>query len=318
MNQVFIKNPCILGVELTEIYRDVSELEVFIKKNFCKDSTNPKYIDYRNNLDIIDWIKLEFFYKTIDEVNTKVVNKIRKIIYINSVVGEAYFVNGELVSCDLFPLKKAEGLPGERITKFLADMPDKDILIALDEFFGKTKKVTNLKDRSEDRKIKESVSQYLLGKPLYFNFVRLGDGVKAIAYDNHVGSTIVDDIEKHLTAVTPQRNKCELGSDIPEHLLERSLDSSIVPYHSCKIPFKTMQLALHMLDPESFAWIATWYFPHEELTKDLDRLRKTFKYLKNHSDKRDYNKAWRAKNEALDKLAQTIMIIQTREIAQSN
>lgn len=255
---------------------------------------------------LIDYEKTESFfrnhYRKFSSQLRELINTIEDmtIIFhefnnISNVICEMCLKFGEIKDIR-FNIKKALGEIGERTTYYLKDMPLESAISALNEYFGKA-------SFREGRKIIKPIDlsrSYFLrskkdNKPFIFSIARVIDGAKGINYAMNSGF---------------ETNRCELGSDINNFILLRSLDADTLPFHTCVIDRNTIIEALEALDIYSIGVLEAWYELNLTSNKDVSRITEKILDRRYSDDCTLYKRAWNARRKALKELVYNIIKIQ--------
>lgn len=200
----------------------------------------------------------------------------------------AKFKKGSYSSIE-FNVNKAQGETGIRTTDKL-----KEILLTPGKIDIKNiirKELNNYFGKNDCNKL----SSYKLRKEFIFDLVRIKDGLKAIDLSKNTGY---------------QSNNCDVGSDININDFARSLDSRILPYHTCILSHELIERALLELDVKSYSILSVFYFP--ERKSKYPTHYKYYSMLKDSTEKRNYSKAWRFKEEALNNLISNILYLEDK------
>lgn len=267
-----------MDLDIKELYipafEDFSNSSEVIRNHYKKFSKN-----LREFISEKEEFKLFFYEKT----------------NINNILAKLSFKFGEIINIQ-FSISKSKGEIGERITYYLKDMPLDSVISALNEYFGKV----SFKDGKKIRMTIELSRSYFLkskkdNKPFIFSIARVTDGAKGINYSMNSGF---------------DSNKCDLGADINNYILLRSLDTDILPFHTCIIDRNIVIEALNSLDIYSIGVLEAWYELNLTSNKDISRI--TDKILdKRYSNNPSlYKKAWNLRQSALNKLIKNIIKIQ--------
>ena len=214
---------------------------------------------------------------------------------INNILAKLLFKFGEIIDIQ-FSISKAKGSAGERITYYLKDMPREEVLKALNEYFGK---VTFGDGKKVIRPIELSRSYFLRSKkennPFVFSIARVIDGSKGINYEINSGF---------------DSNRCDLGADINNYILLRSLDADSIPYHTCVIDRSIILEALNNLNPYWIGILEAWYELNFTSNKDVNNITEDILNKRYSSDPVLYKIALNLRQSALNKLIKNIIKIQ--------
>ena len=186
-----------------------------------------------------------------------------------------------------FNLRIAQGGIGVRETNQLIDLPkdsQAQFFKALNEYFGKDKQSTDI-----------GRSAYRRHENFNFDIVRIGDGLH--------GKKI------SLNAATFQLNICNVNSDIPKYLIDRSHDSIELPHNRLTLSYDIINKALNTLDSFYYTTLAVWFFP--ERSAKCSKSHKSESFLKNGKGEANYQISKRRKNKALITLSDNIIQVQS-------
>lgn len=200
----------------------------------------------------------------------------------------AKFKKGDFLSID-FNVNKAQGETGLRSTDKL-----KEILLtpgAIDIKSILRKELNNYFGKNDCNKL----SSYKLRKDFIFDLVRIKEGLKSRDLSQNTGY---------------QSNNCDVGADININDLVKSLDSKVLPFHRCNLYHQLIERALLELDEKSYSVLSVFYFP-ERKSKYPTHYR-FYSMLKDSAEKRNYYKAWRFKEEALNNLIANILYLEDK------
>lgn len=213
----------------------------------------------------------------------------------NNVLAKVSLKFGEIIDIQ-FSISKSKGEAGERVTYYLKDMPKEETLKALNEYFGK---VTFNDGKKIIRTIELSRSYFLRSKknnnPFVFSIARVIDGAKGINYEINSGF---------------DSNRCDLGSDINNYILLRSLDADVIPFHTCVIGRDVILEALNSLEPFYIGVLEAWYDLNLTSNKDINETTEWIMDKRYSGDDSLYKKAWNVRQSALSKLIKKIIKIQ--------
>ena len=175
-------------------------------------------------------------------------------------------------------------------------MPREEVLKALNEYFGK---VTFGDGKKVIRPIELSRSYFLRSKkennPFVFSIARVIDGSKGINYEINSGF---------------DSNRCDLGADINNYILLRSLDADLIPFHTCVISRSIILEALNNLNPYWIGILEAWYELNFTSNKDVNNITEDILNKRYSSDPVLYKIAWNLRQSALNKLIKNIIKIQ--------
>jgi hypothetical protein len=121
------------------------------------------------------------------------------------------------------------------------------------------------------------------------------DGAKGINYEINSGF---------------DSNKCDIGSDINNYILLRSLDADALPFHTCVIERKIILDALYSLNPISLGILEAWYELNLTANKDISEITDEILEFRYSDNERLYKRAWNLRQSALKKLIKNIIKIQ--------